>query len=592
MSKYKCLHLLMKGDVCHCGYVRPLPDPAATTCNDTTLTTCGGTDQEKPATPPPAPAPAVPRDPAAENLRARAFRARRSFAWFVRESWHVLEPTTELEWGWHLQAICDHIQWILEDWRRAKRDKKFRQRVRNAVFNLPPGVLKTRLLVELAPAWMWLDSPEWSVTCLSVNPDRALDSADNSRRVITSEWYQAWFRPAWELREDQDAKSNFGNTRGGFRKSRGITAKIIGGRTDAILVDDPNSPDDDADACAKVNHFWDSTLYHRVNDLRLSVRIVVQQRVDADDLSGHIKRHPEDWMFFVLPLLFDPARRCETPFGWNDPRQEKDEPLHPARFTVVVIAKLREVYGPTMFESQCQQDPESGEGEVFKLGYWRFFRPSNADAVVKRPDGCSTEAAEVVPWDPIHKQLEVDHVVVTMDPTGGSENEDASHVGLLVCAVWGRKRLVLADLAPGPRGFFEQLSDLSRAIVLGAEVTGKRVVRVLVEKKALGAAVLAAIERHLRETGFQTKDGAQVAATMEDWNPGQDNKEKRGYAMEPTLALGDVLLPEGAPWIPAFLREFKRFPKKPNDRVDALAQFVARYGQKRTWADAYRAAGR
>ncbi len=29
---------------------------------------------------------------------------------FVRAGWHVLEPTTELVWGLHMQAICDHLQ--------------------------------------------------------------------------------------------------------------------------------------------------------------------------------------------------------------------------------------------------------------------------------------------------------------------------------------------------------------------------------------------------------------------------------------------------------------------------------------------------
>ncbi len=41
---------------------------------------------------------------------------------FVRAGWHVLEPTTELVWGQHIQAICDHLQALVEDWARRQRD--------------------------------------------------------------------------------------------------------------------------------------------------------------------------------------------------------------------------------------------------------------------------------------------------------------------------------------------------------------------------------------------------------------------------------------------------------------------------------------
>jgi len=36
--------------------------------------------------------------------------SRKSLAGFVRAAWHVLEPTTQLKWGWSLDAICEHLE--------------------------------------------------------------------------------------------------------------------------------------------------------------------------------------------------------------------------------------------------------------------------------------------------------------------------------------------------------------------------------------------------------------------------------------------------------------------------------------------------
>jgi hypothetical protein len=35
---------------------------------------------------------------------------RMGLAQFVRESWHVIEPSSKLWWGWALDAICQQVQ--------------------------------------------------------------------------------------------------------------------------------------------------------------------------------------------------------------------------------------------------------------------------------------------------------------------------------------------------------------------------------------------------------------------------------------------------------------------------------------------------
>lgn len=177
---------------------------------------------------------------ATENVEMRAallrqvdsLLARADFAEYCRQAWHVVEPSTELEWNWHHELICKIIQGAFEDWMRGQDDKKFIQQVRNIVFNVPPGSLKSRILCVFFPTWAWIHRPGWKVICLSVNEVVAHRDARDSRNLIRSDWYQTMFQPDWSIKGDQDAISNYGNTRGGNRLSRAQASEIVGLRGD------------------------------------------------------------------------------------------------------------------------------------------------------------------------------------------------------------------------------------------------------------------------------------------------------------------------------------------------------------------------
>ncbi len=61
---------------------------------------------------------------------------------YCRAAWHVIEQSTELNWNWHHELMCRVLQGLFEDWERGQDDKKFIQRVRNTILNVPPGSLK------------------------------------------------------------------------------------------------------------------------------------------------------------------------------------------------------------------------------------------------------------------------------------------------------------------------------------------------------------------------------------------------------------------------------------------------------------------
>ena len=41
--------------------------------------------------------------------------AEASLSEFAKQAWHILEPSTELKWGWALDAICLHLQAVSDE---------------------------------------------------------------------------------------------------------------------------------------------------------------------------------------------------------------------------------------------------------------------------------------------------------------------------------------------------------------------------------------------------------------------------------------------------------------------------------------------
>lgn len=604
-----------------------------------------------------------------------AARCRRRFSAFVREAWRVIRPGTPLVWTWYMEALCDHVQWVLQEWRRSKRDRGYRASAefRNLAVAVPPGSGKTLLISVLAPAWFWIDNPDCSFLCLSVNPRVARDSAVECRDLIQSQWYRenfvlgvtsgqgraaeiapgerasgraradgrlgvegealtfdAWAEavenhPAgtstqmWDMSEDRNSMGKFVNTRGGSRTSMGTTSNVIGTRADVLLVDDPNNPAASLDEFVKTSDLWERVFARRVNDEAIAVRIIIQQRLDDYDLVGHVLLQRARWTYLCLPLLHEVERRCQTPMPvtaantlwlpadgvpqagtWRDPRTVAGQVLSRRRWPDDVVFDRRM---EASFNCIYQQDPSKVDNGNFKPEHWRFWVPSDVppekrlELALARPLGCDKLApAAVVPVKKTGSgsYLECGKVWVTDDPTMGSQDKTASNVGLLVCAEWrdpqgNQAWLVVHDMCTGPRSPSEQRDDLDRAIYVAAKMTGAGHVRVLIENKALGKDAAENVQKHVASSHYE-----DLGVSCEVRSPGAGDKEDRDLAvLDPEHVKGRIYLLDGASWLDVFVKEFRRFPKGKNDRVDALAQLVAHTKQAtKGWAAAFaKAAG-
>lgn len=480
---------------------------------------------------------------------ARSELARRSLREFVRQAWHVVEPTMPLMEGWHLDAVCAHLEAVTRD------------EIDRLLITIPPGHAKSLLVSVLWPAWTWATSPGERSLFGSYSMDLAVRDSVRCRDLIESDWYQARFATspegvAWSLKDDSNAKDWFQNTASGFRVSLSVGGQSTGLRGNLVVVDDPLNVKRASSAIEReaAIRWWDVAMSSRFNDMRRQRRVIIMQRLHEQDLAGHVLEQG-GYEHLNLPTRFEEKRRCVTyvrkPGGerqelFRDPRTTENELLFPALFTEAVVAQAEKDLRGDFF-GQHQQRPLPATGGTFKKAWWRFWKPDGTGAeAAPRPDGCYTGPARAVP-------ASFDRVVISLDANfKGNQAKGNDPVVFVVVGCKGADRFVL-DRVRLFVGFTETLTAFRHLSAKWPKAFKK-----LVEAKANGDAIIETLKSEV---------GGIVPVEPEG------GKEARASAVSPQVESGNVYLPDGAPWLDEWVDEFSSFPKGAHDdQVDALSQ--------------------
>ena len=308
----------------------------------------------------------------AQLIEADSELCKRDFRYFSRQAWHIVEPKTVI-WSWHLDAICDHLTYVsLGD-------------IRNLLINIPPRMTKSIESSVMWPVWDWLLDPKQQFLCASYAQDLALRDAVKSRRLIESAWFKKRFSDCFYLDPGDNRKHRYVNNHGGHRISTSVGGKTTGEGGDKIVIDDPHNM---ADVYSDVKRhsalsWWDNSMRSRLNDPLTGQKILIGQRSHDMDLFGHIlATEGERWEVLMLPMEFDPARKCITygnlginhltEFGslFEDPRTTKGELLNEKRFGKEEVKTERHAMSVRDYFAQFLQDPTSGGGLILKKQWW------------------------------------------------------------------------------------------------------------------------------------------------------------------------------------------------------------------------------
>lgn len=433
----------------------------------------------------------------------------RSLAEFAKQAWHVLEPATELKWGWSLDDICAHLEAV------AFGD------ITRLLVNVPPGLMKSMLTGVILPAWEWgpLDRAENRYLGTAHKQDLAVRDNLKCRRLIQSQWYQA--RWPVKITGDQNAKTKFENDKTGFREAMAF-GSMTGSRGDRVILDDPHSVDD-ANSAAKlagdITTFREA-LPSRVNNDKSAI-IIIMQRLNEGDVSKIALEL--DYDHLCIPMRYEGKKIISTALGTKDPRNVDGELMFPERFPEKQVAALEKSLGAYATAGQLQQRPAPRTGGFFA---W--------------------EKIEIV-----HATPKLKKIIRYWDKAGtddGGARTAGVKIGVGVDGIWYVLDVVKGQWSAGKR---------EPVIKQTAELDGKAV-NIWIEQEPGSGGKESAESTIKNLAGFVIK--AERAT-------GDKAVRAEPYAVQ--VEAGNIKLLAG-PWNQEFIDEHKTFPRgKFKDQIDA-----------------------
>jgi predicted phage terminase large subunit-like protein len=297
-----------------------------------------------------------------EIRREKKIRAEESMRSFVRQAWHVVEPSEIYMSNWHIDAICEHLEAVSNN------------QIKNLLINMPPRAMKSLCVSVFWPMWEWIDKPytRWMFSSYALS--LAIRDSLKCRRLIDSEWYKTNWGDVFSLSKDQNLKSRFENDKSGYRLAVSVGSAATGEGGDRIVCDDPHNVNEAESEIIRKGTliWWDQTMSSRLNNPKTGARVVVMQRVHQDDLSGHLLEQG-GYIQLKLPAEFEKITKCFTSIGWKDPRKEEGELLWKERLGKNSLDTLKRMLGSVGYAGQYQQRPMPAEGGQFQKKWFRYF---------------------------------------------------------------------------------------------------------------------------------------------------------------------------------------------------------------------------
>jgi predicted phage terminase large subunit-like protein len=444
-----------------------------------------------------------------------------SFYDFVLEFWEtiVAEPLID---NWHIKVLCDELQVV------AERVFLGVPKVYDLVINVPPGSSKSTIVSQLFPAWVWTRMRHARFITVSYAEEIAFKDAVRMRDVVQSDKYRACF-PDITLREDQNNKGYFVNNSKGDRFSTGIGGAVTGMHAHVIIIDDPINPEK-AFSEAELrgaNRWMETTIPTRKVDKRVSVTILIQQRLHQNDPSGeqlekkpHSTRHlcipgeltadvspPELRQFYTADGLFDATRLPRT-----------------------ALTAIKEDIGEYGYASQILQRPVPLGGGMFEVD--KFVMELAAPRKFKRL---------VRGWDK------------------AATPEDGDYSATVLIGVDEQNWFWILDANRG-QWSTRKREEMIRMTADNDRLMHRTPVEIMVEIEGGSSG---------KDSGRETARNLGGHRVITQHSTG--DKPSRAYACASQVGAGTVHLLE-RPWTKAFKDELRFFPRgKYDDQVDALS---------------------
>ena len=467
---------------------------------------------------------------------------REDFKSFVMKVFSEISPNAEYSDNWHIDVICCEIEKIIYDLQK------------KLIINIPPRSLKSIICSVALPAYILGKNPKAAIICVSYSDSLASKFAADTRRIMECAWYKELF-PLTRISQSKRATNDFETTQGGGRYATSVEGTLTGRGADYIIVDDPIKPDDSNSDLVreKVNYWYGSTLYSRLNDKRTGKTIVIMQRVHQFDFTGYLLETDKEFKLIKLPAIAEEREFWETENFITGKKKiyirEIGEVLHSARENKVMIDLTRATVGSYVFASQYQQNPASRGASIIQPDWLQYYSVSEISNLV----GEYRFDSVFMSWDTAYKI--------------GAENDYSS------CIVMARTRKGILLLLDVYRGKLEFPALLKKIKTYRDEIYNKYKYfckgepLIIIENVGSGMGLVDSLKR----------EGIYVKKVQPE-----TDKATRLKNVSHLIENGTCLFPDNKPiWWADFERELLSFPNtRHDDQCDAFSQALAHGASK------------
>lgn len=458
------------------------------------------------------------------ELRRRAARA--GFAPFV------LFTTPNYKMGWVHREICETLEKFLQDVRDGKSPR--------LMISMPPRSGKSELVSRKFPAYAFGVDPDLQIIATSYGADMAQRFNRDVQRVIDNDLYKAAF-PDTSLNAGKSNNSKgayirtsdlfeiVGHT--GSYRSCGVGGGITGMGADILIIDDPVKDRKSANSATvrqSIYEWYTSTAYTRLSPG--GGVIVMCTRWHVDDLLGMLLKEEQNggdkWHVINYPAIAE----------HDEPHRKAGEALHPERYPLESLLKIKGAVGSADWASLYQGRPTVLGGNIIKSGWFKRYKqlPELKYRLVDADTALKTKEANDF----------------SVFGCGGLGKE-----GNLYITDWRRGKWEAPDLKRNAIDFWIKQLAMKNGVCRDF----------CVEDKASGTGLIQEIKRGTPPI--------PIRGIERDTDKLTRLQDVLGY-----IEAGRVYIPENAPWVSDFIAECEAFrgdmKHAHDDQVDVLVDLI------------------
>ena len=468
-------------------------------------------------------------DPVAEakaELARRAMSHKHLLSFIQRHNENYLA-------GWVHKDICRRLEKFSQD--------VVDQKSPRLMLFMPPRHGKSEIASRCFPAWHLGHAPNHEVIACSYSGSLAMGFSRKVRSMIRDPLYNKVFSNCQLDPESQSAEAWL-TTAGGGYTAAGVGGPITGKGAHILVIDDPVKNREEAESETtrqSIKDWYTSTAYTRLAPG--GGVLVILTRWHDDDLAGWLLGEQETggdtWEVIKYPAVAEE----------DEAYREKGAALHPDRYPLPALTRIRNAIGSRDWSALYQQNPVADEGAYFQRSMIRYFNPHEVDR-----DRMTIYAA----WDlAIGKKERNDWSVGVV---AGVDQDDQMFILHVERGRWDGGELV------------EKILDTYAA--WQPSITG-------IERGHIEMALGPFLEKRIRERGL-------YEMYIKDLKTGRRDKEARARAIQGRMQQGMVFFPKGTDFGDLLVNELLRFPNgKHDDQVDALAWLGQMMSEFHTWRE-------